>query len=184
MAILDSLIGAGAPQTPAPSDAATGSLEQLAELAPVKAVLDGEPPAVSVPPLPMEQQPPVVQTLANSIPQLNELGLSVYRSNDDAVGVVLFNSELLTAEEVQEADKAGSLGSLVTPLDSLLNGPPAKSQPGPAATTPPPTPAPVPANTKMQGRRLKALVEDEQPTERKLPAGGRVLNSLLNNRAA
>lgn len=161
-----------------PSAPATEQTD-LSTLPPVQAVLAGQPPAVYVPAVELSQQSPVVQTLAANMEGLAELGLSIYRATDK---VVLFNPELVGEDQLRQADESGQLESLASPLESLMGG---EGSPAPQTPAGAPTPTPGAATitprtqAKLAGTRLQHLIDDDKPSERKIPGGGKILNSLL-----
>lgn len=186
MALVDSLIGSQDPngtpgaqismQPEQPEAPADLPVEEVAALPPVKAVIEGQPPAVYVP---EGTRNPMTDILTANFPKLGELNLSIYKSLDKKI--VLFNPEKLPAETLQQADKAGNLDSVAAPLDAILNAPaPGEGEQAPASPAPQPmTPGITPrAQSKLAGKRIASLME-KSPTDRPVAGGGRILNSLL-----
>jgi hypothetical protein len=168
----------------------------VANSAPVKALMTGKPPAVWA-----STDTPNEGALfvAKNLPAFGQLGLGLYRGKDR---VVLFNPQLIPAAKVKALDGAGQLDTLAAPIDTLLapaadspagpesapgNAPGLSAPAGPVAAAPGPA-APAPAPAPMAGihasppsasmARLQQL-QPKAPSERPLPGQGAVINGLL-----
>lgn len=153
------------------------STEQLAELPPVRAVMQGKPSAIYAD---ENATSPLAISIGRNFQKIGELGLALYRSPSKRV--VLFNPSVLDSKDLLAADKAGKLDSIAAPLESFDAAPAPQAA---ASVTEPPAPVPFTkgltprAQSKLAGTRISALIDDEPPSKRPIPGGGRILNSLL-----
>ncbi len=158
--------------------------EQVAEIPEVQKVLNGEPAAVKIL---RSERTPLTQKLSQNVPAVLKLGLSLYRTIDGEANVV-FNNQILGADEVKAADEAGTLDDLAAPLSAISNEPVEKVSASPEkenGATPEekipvgPAPAPMPAKSqsKLTSARLTNLAP-VGPTDRQTPGAGQILNDL------
>lgn len=187
MDFTSSLIGpessatAAAPASPAaPSLMDVG---QLAELPPVRALLEGKPAAIYA-----EEgiNTPLTQTIGQNFKKIGELGLALYRSPNKKM--IMFNPQAIDVNELRQADNEGKLDSVAISLEAFeAGGAPTAAQTAASAPAPQPGVAPAPltkgltprAQSKLAGTRIGALMDDESPSKRKVPGGGKILNSLM-----
>ncbi len=137
-----------APQAEVPAPEQTGP--QLPE--PLDAVARKELPAVAVPPLQPGVPPDPVQSfLVANLDVLPEAGLGWY--DTQAKQTVVFNTELLTEEQLAQSEKDGTLAS-------LLQAPAAGAQPGAASAEGTSIPAPAPATPAQKAPKPSAGLQD------------------------
>lgn len=145
------------------------------------ALAKGKPGAISAP---KKSKDPVVQSVIKNAEPLVAAGFGIYESIDKK-NDVLFNSALVDAGDLQEADQQGRLLE-VAPLFSTVTqqgATPAGSGAMPAAPALPPASAPEsqPApsvQTKLATARTKNL-QPSSPTGGPAPGAGQILNSIL-----
>lgn len=142
-----------APQTSAPTP------EQLPE--PLAAVARKEVPGILVPPL-LPNTPPdplqlfVVQNF-DTLPQMAPVDYYDTQSSE----TVVFNTELLTAEQLAQAEKSGTLTQLLQPQTAAAPGGPAMSAEGTSLPAPVPQTPPMKAPpAKMQASLATARVRN------------------------
>lgn len=98
--------------------AAVNKPEEATLPPPLPQLESGEVPAVLVPPVTQElMADPVIDAVVNNFPRLGELGLAYYEASD--MSTVLYNPDKITEQELQEADKNGTLAQIATPLDAF-----------------------------------------------------------------
>lgn len=171
--------------SPAPQET-TGDVpvDQIAELPPIRAVLEGKPAAVWAP---EGINTPETQIIGRNLKKVGELGLALYRSPNKKM--VLFNPALLPPADLKAADAAGKLDEVAAPLESFSAAPateapaPGAEQPAPGAQQPVTSGLAPRAQSKLAGTRLKALMDEEEPSKRTVPGGGKILNSLFSRAA-
>jgi hypothetical protein len=152
-------------------------VNQVAELPPVKAVLEGKTAAVYAD---ENATSPLALSIGRNFTKLGELGLGLYRSPSKKV--VMFNPNVIDGAELKKADQSGQLDKIAVSLDTFEQAQaPAAGEESPAAgATQPLSKGLTPrAQSRLAGTRIKALMDDEEPTARPVPGGGRILNSFL-----
>lgn len=170
-----------APASPAPETTDT-DLGTLAELPPVRALLEGNPGAIYAP---EGINTPLTQTIGQNFKKMGELGLALYRSPNKVM--VMFNPNVVDPDDLRAADKAGKLDTVAKPL-AAFEGEQAPVAGSAAPAAPSPVGAPVApinegltprAQSKLAGERLSALKDNPAPSKRPVPGAGRILNGLI-----
>lgn len=184
---------------PAANEAApqtAGLPEELLQIPAIQALVAGSPPAVSGTISDFQKRPEGKLLAANKGP-LMQAGMGFYRSLGGDLGVV-FNQFYISGEELQAADKAGTLAQLAPSFESVntstqkagLNnpsfnhkGPPGgfKSAPVPpvpqAATTIPNEPPASLQRKAMAGKVMNA--KPTGPLSAPAPGAGSLLRDIL-----
>lgn len=170
--------------TAATPETNTGELpvDQIAELPPVRAVLEGKPAAIYAD---ETVNSPLAHTIGKNFKKVGELGLALYRSPNKVV--VMFNPAVLDPSDLRAADRAGKLDDVAVSMASFEStGAPKTPESAPGAPEPVSgAPAPVSegltprAQSKLAGKRITALMDDEAPSKRPVPGAGKILNGLL-----
>lgn len=142
-----------APEAPAAQAPAPATTLQLPE--PLGAVARKEIPGVIVPPLVPGQQPDPVQLFVVSNFDVLPTVAPIDYFDTQAKETVVFNSELLTAEQLEQAEKDGTLKNLV----QSANGGTAAAAPGMSAEGTS-IPAPQPATPTMRAPKPSAGMQD------------------------
>jgi hypothetical protein len=195
------------PPEPAPPEQGgdTKLPDNLIHIPAIQALIAGTPPAISARIKEFEKNP-AAKLIAENKGLLQQAGMGFYRSLSGDIGV-LFNSFHIHPQDLQAADKAGKLGLIAPPFDSVnhavsksgLNNPVLKpiSQPGapkapslqappqfanqpPAAQPPLPAPKPIAATLQRQlmAQRGK-VIQEGPPATGPAPGAGRLLNSIM-----
>lgn len=121
----------------------------------------GELPAVLVPPITQEMMAdPVIDAVVTNFPRLGELGLDYYEAQD--MSTVLYNPELVSLEQLKEADTNGTLPQIAQPLGAVSGQPPAAT--APAAQNAPLATEQLPAAPAEAGLQ-KARVQNMAPRQ-------------------
>lgn len=144
-------------------------------------LLRGSPPAVSAPREPRTPEYDVIERNAES---LLASGFGFYRPLDDS-GTVVFNTQFISAEELQVADKSGKLDQLTTPVGELTAAFNAElgddgATPAAAAAPPPAPMSPTPVVPQVNNLR-KTNLQQGAPTSGPAPGQGRILNNILKS---
>lgn len=139
---------------PAPAAAPTAEIPS-----PFADVVAGKIPAVSLPPIEGDQLDPTQEYVSQNLDTLLEAGLEYLETEDQTT--ILFNPAVVKKQDLEAAQKDGTLGQLVRPAltpeapadplaDAQAAGP---AEPAPLATaTAGPAPAP---NRAIQAARLQ-----------------------------
>lgn len=149
------------------------------EIPAIYAVAKGQPAAVSAPD---SSDDPAVKTIQDNAQALVAAGLQLYHSRDGN-NWVLFNSSLIDAGSILDADVQGKLAE-VAPLFSSVQAPGANPA-LPGATGAAPGPAQVPESRppasleSSLATRRQANLSLGSPTSGPKPGAGRLLNALL-----
>jgi hypothetical protein len=111
---------------------------------PLPQIASGELPAVQVPPITDENSSdPLISAVIANFGELGSMGIEYYEASDQST--VLYNPELITESDLQEADKMGTIGQIAQPIGGQPQGGAAPNQPSPLAQAgPPPTQTPAP----------------------------------------
>lgn len=129
-----------------------------AELPPPLPQLEsGEISAVLVPPITQElMADPAIDNLVSSFPKIMEMGLGVYETAD--LSTVIYNSDLVSEEQLREAEQNGTLAQIAQPLGSISGQGGASPLPGadmaPLAAEQAPSPAGEP---RLQSARVQNM---------------------------
>jgi hypothetical protein len=146
------------------------------------ALAKGKPGAVSAP---KKSKDPVVKSVIENAEPLVAAGFGIYESIDKKTDV-LFNTQLIDAGDLQEADQQGRLNE-VAPLFSTVTSGAGATPAGSGAVAPPsalppasaPESQPAPSvQTKLMSARTKNL-QPPGPTGGAAPGAGQILNSIL-----
>lgn len=83
---------------------------------PLPELVEGLVPAVLVPPITEEvlQEVPQVEMLVQNFDQIYQLGLETYEAQD--LSTVVYNPDLVSEQQLQEAEGNGTLAQLAVPL--------------------------------------------------------------------
>ncbi|HYG24427.1 MAG TPA: hypothetical protein VEH04_16740 [Verrucomicrobiae bacterium] len=181
-------LGVPSPAAPvAPADQAAPA-KQPTEDPVISKIMSGEVPGVYVPegaqlPQPVEGVTP--ESLAR-------VGVLLYKPKTPGISVVAFNSKLIPARQLRDADLAGKLTEILPPVTDLLpdTGSDVMGDLAPVAEdVQPATPNRVPvmprpslgagAQQKLAGVRAESAAGAENPSERPIAGGGVILNGLL-----
>lgn len=141
----------------------------------VFAVSKGQPAAVSAP---NPSDDPAIKALTKNAQALVAAGFGLYESRDGK-NRVLYNSALIDAGSLLDADVQGKLAEVAPPFGSVQA--PGASPVLPGATGAAPTPASQPASavqTELATQRTDNL-SPGSPTSGPRPGAGRLLNALL-----
>lgn len=130
-------------------------------------------------------------------PMLNEMGVGLYRPKDPTLLAVAFSPKQVSVKMLQGMDAAGKLKDSFPTMTSLLQGPGGDAGGAPmapgaeeGATGPAPEPTP-PATSQVMpkptfGSDAQAQAANErlnnltsEPSKRKIPGAGAVLNGLV-----
>lgn len=190
-------VGAPAPVAPEapPADATqveapkggTGIPDDVLKIPAFSALLQGSPPAVFAP-KGSEQAHPELKTVTDNYKALVDAGFGFYRPKS-AEGMVFFNTQFVSPEEVKVADDKGRLADLAPDVNELFSafneglqgsapapeGAPAASPAIPGPSAPPPSSA---AQQATAGARARA-VTPTGPSGGPFPGQGRLLNAVL-----
>lgn len=121
----------------------------------------GEVPAVLVPPITQQMMSdPMIDAVVSNFPKLGELGLEYYEAQD--LSTVLYNPDLVTAEQLKEADKNGTLAQIAQPLGAVSGE--GASVASPAAQSAPLATEQLPAGPS-EGQLQKARVQNLTPKQ-------------------
>lgn len=112
-------------------------------------------------------------------PDFQKAGLAMYRPHDPALMLTIFNPAAVSPDEVKTADSEGKLATLF-PDVTQFDAPEAQEGPQSASRVPI-----LPRPASGASGALAALSGAAQPapvlpTERPIPAGGQLLNSLVS----
>jgi len=145
------------------------------------AVAKGNPGAVSAPKF---SKDPFVKSVIKHAEPLVAAGFGIYESIDKKTDV-LFNTAVVDAGDLQEADQQGRLAELAPSFDTVktAGAPGAAAVPAATDTAPsaPMTPESQPApsvQNKLATQRTKNLMPTS-PTGGPAPGAGQILNSIL-----
>lgn len=108
-------------------------------------------------------------------PDFQKAGLAMYRPHDPALMLTIFNPAAVSPDDVKAADAEGKLVTLF-PDVSQFDAPEATGD-APSATRVPILPRPASGALAALSGAAQAPV---LPTERPIPAGGQLLNSLVS----
>jgi hypothetical protein len=151
------------------------------------ALLQGAPPAVFAP-KGSEQAHPGLKVVTDNYQALIDAGFGFYRPKS-AEGMVFFNTQFISPEEVKVADDKGRLAELAPDVNELFGffnenlkgaAPSPEAAPAAPAPTPGPSAPPPPAGAQkaIAGARARA-VTPTGPSGGPLPGQGRLLNAIL-----
>lgn len=100
---------------------------------PLPQLAAGELPAVLVPPItPETEGDPLLQNVISHFGELGKLGIEYYEAGDQST--VLYNPEMVTEDQLKEAEANGTLAQIAPPLGQALAP---QSAPLQAAVVPP-----------------------------------------------
>lgn len=173
---------------PAPAaGAAPGIPDDVLKIPAFLALLQGSPPAVFAP-KGSEQAHPELKTVTDNYQALVDAGFGFYRPKS-AEGMVFFNTQFISPEEVKVADDKGRLADLAPDVNELfgafsegLKGAAPAPEGAPAAPPTLPGPSAPPPSAGAQkataGARARA-VTPTGPSGGPFPGQGRLLNAVL-----
>lgn len=173
-----------------------GLPEELLQVPAIQAVVAGAPPAVSGTIADFSKRPEGKLIAANKEP-LKQAGMGFYRSLGGDLGVI-FNRFYISDQEIQEADKAGTLSQIAPPFESVntstqqagLNnpsfnhsGPPGGFKQAPVPTVPQAsTTIPNEPPASLQRKAMAGKVMNAKPTgplSAPAPGAGSLLRDIL-----
>lgn len=179
---------------PAPAEQPTFPPEVL-QIPAFQALFAGQPPAVSGSMKEMDKSPEA-DVLRKHKALLMEAGIGLYRSQQGDIGVI-FNQFYISPQELQAADKAGTLVEIAPSIQEVNQSVATSGEanpvlthsgevPGSFASAPAPVmptaataPGPSASTTSKLTTARKKQVLPGSPTSGPRPGGGRVLNSIL-----
>lgn len=181
---------------PAEAEQAPSLPPDLLQVPAMQALVAGSPPAVSGTIADFQKRPEGKLIAANKEP-LMKAGIGFYRSLGGDLGV-LFNRFYISDQEIQEADKAGTLSQIAPPFESVntetqkagLNNPSFNHQgpPGGFKTAPVPnvpqaaTTIPNEPPASLQRKAMAGKVMNARPTgplSAPAPGAGSLLRDIL-----
>lgn len=164
-----------APTAEAPAPAEDLLPPEVESLPVVQAVSTGQPPAIFAT---ANDKSPSIALLSKAAPALPQAGLGLY--SNKKVGV-LFNPQLISAQDIAKAVRDGTIDKIAVPIDmfegavaEIQGAAPEAAAPAGAAGVPAPS---AKTNQKINTARLKNLAP-AAPTQGGKPGQG-ILNDLL-----
>lgn len=191
---LAQLTGQSAPTDPQQAPAPTAAPGTGADHPLLDAMVSGQLPGLNVP----KNFRPSPELNSITLPHIQAAGLSAYRPHDPTLAMSVFNPKIVSPADVQAADKAGKLPTLfpsVAQFDGGASGGAdgasgglSASAAGAVSSSPtssqqpssvPVLPRPASAASQQPLATARARLMNQLPTDRAVPAGGQILNGLL-----
>lgn len=168
-----------APAAPA-EDETSGIPDAVLAIPAFRGLLEGKPAAISV----EEGNPsPETEAVIQNLKPLADAGFRFYTGLDRKTGV-MFNTQYITKEELEKADKEGKLNEVAPSLvevsasfNEVLGG----AAPSQGATATPPVAAPAVSGPPAPASAVRARAQSLKPgspTSGAYPGQGRILNAI------
>ena len=137
----------------------------------ISSLTSGKLPGVNVP----EGFKPGAKLSGLTGPDFQNAGLAIYRPRTSGLMLTIFNPSAVSPDDVKAADAEGKLATLFP--DVFQFDAPEATEDAPSANRVPILPRPASGALAALSGAAQAPV---LPTERPIPAGGQLLNSLVN----